>query len=380
MDDFGQGLIRDNIAHIGDLMPRVTVAIPVYNGANFIAEAIDSVLCQSFTDFELLIVDNASTDGTQAICRKYATKDSRVRYIRNPVNLGASANYNRGHELARGEFLKWLAHDDWISPNFLEECVAILDAHPEFVIAHGSACEMLDRHTRFYDTAFTVPRWGLASPAKRFAMAMESPRTCHAIFGVIRRSVLDKTTMHRPYYTSDRNLFAELALLGRFACAPEAVFYNRKHNQQSMAIATDLISLNTWQDASNTKKYSSLHLSRLKHFWEVIGRHPEIASRGKLLRATAGYMFSPSKLVHYADETLWRAMPGAYSALRAAARRLYRALRPATAYIQPGLQPAPATGVVVPVAEAAGQMAPATVQKSAFPQLADAETEGKIHA
>jgi glycosyltransferase involved in cell wall biosynthesis len=118
-------------------MPRVSLAMPVYNGENYVAEALDSILAQDFADFELIITDNASTDSTEAICRDYARRDPRIRYHRHPRNLGAAPNYNSGYELATGEYLKWCAHDDRISANYLSECVRLLDADPQVALAFG---------------------------------------------------------------------------------------------------------------------------------------------------------------------------------------------------------------------------------------------------
>ena len=96
--------------------PRVSIGLPVYNGDNYLAETLDSILAQTFTDFELIISDNGSTDRTEAICRRYAAQDHRVRYVRNPSNLGAARNYKRAFELARGEYFKWNGHDDPLAP------------------------------------------------------------------------------------------------------------------------------------------------------------------------------------------------------------------------------------------------------------------------
>src|SRR5688572_10868700 len=98
--------------------PRVSIGLPVYNGENYLAEAIDSILAQTFEDFELIISDNASTDRTQEICEAYAAKDGRIRYYRSEVNKGSAWNFNRVFELARGEYFKWAAHDDYIAPEY----------------------------------------------------------------------------------------------------------------------------------------------------------------------------------------------------------------------------------------------------------------------
>src|SRR5215207_1517689 len=110
-------------------LPRVSVGLPVYNGENYLAEAIDSVLAQTYQNFELIISDNASTDSTEEICRDYAARDRRIRYFREPQNRGAAWNFNHTFELARGEYFKWVAHDDVIGPQYLARTVDQLDRH-----------------------------------------------------------------------------------------------------------------------------------------------------------------------------------------------------------------------------------------------------------
>lgn len=113
--------------------PKVTIGLPVYNGEGKICKAISSILAQSFTDFELIISDNASTDGTEAICRKYAEQDARVKYIRQKENLGAGRNFRFVLDEACGIYFMWGAADDVRSPNFLAENVAVLDTNPVYV-------------------------------------------------------------------------------------------------------------------------------------------------------------------------------------------------------------------------------------------------------
>lgn len=107
--------------------PKVTIGLPVFNGAQFIREAIDSALLQSFQDFELLISDNGSSDYTREICEEYLLRDSRVRYVRHDVNRGGHWNFQFVVDEARGNYFTWLAHDDVLAPEFLACCVAILD-------------------------------------------------------------------------------------------------------------------------------------------------------------------------------------------------------------------------------------------------------------
>ena len=100
------------------------------------AETIDSILMQTYEDFELIISDNASTDQTEEICRRYAEKDVRIKYVRNRENLGAAYNYNQTFHLSSGEFFKWAPHDDILRPEFLERCLDALDDDPVAVMSY----------------------------------------------------------------------------------------------------------------------------------------------------------------------------------------------------------------------------------------------------
>jgi glycosyltransferase involved in cell wall biosynthesis len=100
--------------------PVVSIGMPVYNGERFLRQALDSLLSQTYRDFELIISDNASNDSTPAICAEYAARDSRIRYIRQPKNLGASANFKLVFDEALGQYFTWAAHDDVRSLNYIE--------------------------------------------------------------------------------------------------------------------------------------------------------------------------------------------------------------------------------------------------------------------
>lgn len=115
------------------MQPKVSVLIPCYNAAAFLDQSIQSVLDQTFTDFELIIVDNASEDGTPQLVKKYLT-DPRVQYFRNEVNIGMSGNFNRCLTLAKGIYIKFLMADDLFHPHLLDRFVAVMDAHPKVTI------------------------------------------------------------------------------------------------------------------------------------------------------------------------------------------------------------------------------------------------------
>src|SRR5262245_44673342 len=109
-------------------MHRVAIGMPVWNGEKCVAEAIESIRAHTFGDFQLLVSDNASTDATEEICRGYAARDGRIRYIRQDRNIGAAPNHNYVFRHSTGEYFKFAAHDDVLAPRFIEECIAVLDA------------------------------------------------------------------------------------------------------------------------------------------------------------------------------------------------------------------------------------------------------------
>ena len=114
--------------------PAVSIGLPVYNGEAFLARALDSLLAQTFADFEIVVSDNASTDATAEICAAYAERDPRIRYHRHARNGGAAANYNFTVEMARGAYFKWMAHDDLVAPGFLQTCMDAFARAPESVV------------------------------------------------------------------------------------------------------------------------------------------------------------------------------------------------------------------------------------------------------
>ena len=118
-------------------MPPLSIGLPVYNGEDYLGEALDALLGQTFGDFELIISDNASTDRTEEISREYAKRDSRVVYLRQPVNIGCAPNHNVLVDVARGELFKWASDDDLYAKDLLERCVEALNEHPELVLSHS---------------------------------------------------------------------------------------------------------------------------------------------------------------------------------------------------------------------------------------------------
>ncbi|MBU2601981.1 MAG: glycosyltransferase [Actinobacteria bacterium] len=114
-------------------VPRVSIGMPVYNGAVTLRSVLDSLFAQTFEDFELIVSDNASDDETEEICREYAARDARVRYVRQPRNLGAAANFGFVLREARGEYFMWAAADDTRSSDYVAVNLEFLESHPDYV-------------------------------------------------------------------------------------------------------------------------------------------------------------------------------------------------------------------------------------------------------
>jgi glycosyltransferase involved in cell wall biosynthesis len=212
--------------------PEVSIAIPVYNGENYLSQAIESVLAQEFVDFELLISDNASTDQTRAICEKYASQDQRVRYIRHDLNRGATWNFNSIFEHAKGKYFCWLAHDDMHALEYLKQSVSILDENPGVVLCFSNVVIINETNGPIEDFPIRM-RTDSKQVSKRFFDLLMVWHDCLPIFGLIRTDALKKTPLIGSYSSGDHVLLARLGLAGRFHILPENLFLSRRHPLQS---------------------------------------------------------------------------------------------------------------------------------------------------
>jgi len=112
---------------------KLSIGLPVYNGEKFIRKCLDSILAQTFSNFEIIISDNASTDNTQTICQEYSKKDKRIRYIRQENNIGLLPNFNFVLEQAKNEFFMWIGVDDFILPDYVKKNMEILASNSNVV-------------------------------------------------------------------------------------------------------------------------------------------------------------------------------------------------------------------------------------------------------
>jgi len=240
-------------------IPRLSIGLPVYNGEKYLAESIESLLGQSYKDFELIISDNASTDSTAEICHRYANEDSRIRYIRQPRNIGLAPNHNFVVDQSRGEFFKWAASDDLYGRELLQSCIDALDQHPDVVLAHSwtAAIDSAGKVIQAY--RYPLVTDSLSAP-ERFRSFMfgcsglfEDPdsgdhsliridhegilRACDE-YGVIRTKVLRQIAPHGSYHHQDRIVVTELLLHGPFHETPDWMYFRREHDGRAYRSST----------------------------------------------------------------------------------------------------------------------------------------------
>jgi glycosyltransferase involved in cell wall biosynthesis len=209
------------------------VGLAVYNGERYLDEAIMSIRSQTFEDIEVVICDNASTDATAEICALHAANDHRIRYYRNPVNIGGVRNENRTLFLSRGEYFKLAAHDDTIAPTFLERCVSLLDSRLDSEVCMTSSY-FLDEDGHIVERR--IERAGSEELRhRRIRSIAQWGYACEAYYGVMRMTALRDVRPLVNYVHSDRIVLSELALRAPFFVIDEPLFFKRIYAENAYA-------------------------------------------------------------------------------------------------------------------------------------------------
>jgi glycosyltransferase involved in cell wall biosynthesis len=256
-------------AHDDKIMsiPTVTIGLTVYNGENFLKEALDSILSQTFRDFELIISDNASTDSTMEICESFSKKDPRIRYYRNEKNMGAAWNFNRVFHVARGKYFQWACHDDVWTPTLLERCVEVLDQNPDLMLCYSKTAYM-DHNGQPINRAIMRPDFHDKKPhlrLKSFLQYHRNPNECSQVLGLFRADFLEKSSLIGGYPASDMILLGEIALYGEFHEIPEYLFWRRDHSLTSVRANP------SWEDRAvwfNPSQRGKTQMPRWRWFFE----------------------------------------------------------------------------------------------------------------
>lgn len=306
--------------------PRVSIGLPVYNGENYLREALTSIIKQDFFDFELIIRDNASTDKTATICRQFAAGEPRIRYHRNDRNVGAGPNYDRCFHDARGEFFKWMAHDDVIAPDFLRQTVEALERTPDAVLCCIDVCEIGPGGERIREFQSPFARIADADLVTRFAAAIRTDHICTDFFGLFRREALSGTQLHGTYRGSDRALLAEMALRGRFVHVAAPLLFNREHEARySRSVMRDRHHARRWLSASPGGERRFHEWTLYRRYVALVRRYVrEPRTRRVCYRHLLWWPFQNRNGWHLLKDMLWGTMPSLIRPLG----RIKRKLRP----------------------------------------------------
>lgn len=235
--------------------PKVAIGMPVYNGEDYLKEAIESILSQDYTDLELIISDNASIDGTEDICRRYASEDSRIKYFRSKKNWGAAYNFKLVFNMSSSPYFKWAAHDDICGEGLLSACIKELEKeeNQDYVLCYPRSL-VIDQYSDPQPVKFNDFSLNLPTPHERLDFLIKNLKECDMVHGVIRSAALQKSRLIDKFFASDVVLLAELALQGNFFLYPERLFLRRIHPKTSRQANRTYEEVSVWFDPANKGK------------------------------------------------------------------------------------------------------------------------------
>lgn len=217
-------------------LPLVTIGVPVYNGEAYLAKALASLVAQDYGNFEIVVSDNCSTDGSLAICRAFAARDPRVRVEVQATNIGHIANFRALAAGARGAYFMWAAVDDFWLPSFVSRAVAELEAHPEAAVAMTA----VDR-VREDGTLYDQLRFDDVNGRSHYELVrrLTSPHKINVfIYGLFRTALLQEAMKHQPeVQTWERLLLCQIALAAQFRYVDE-MLHERMHHELSFTKRT----------------------------------------------------------------------------------------------------------------------------------------------
>ena len=219
------------------MTPRITIGLPVYNGEPYLDATMRSLLGQTYRDFEILVADNASTDGTRRIVEAATARDPRVRYLGADHNRGAAWNHNRLVAAATGELFMWAGHDDLFADTYLSACVAAIDADPSlaYVLTDNVLIDEQDRVIGIEVNRHEVDQ---PSPSGRFWEIL-SVQGGHNTYGLTRTAYMRRVRPHRTVPRAERIVYAELSLLGPFRVLRGHLYFRRVHARQTTSLRHD---------------------------------------------------------------------------------------------------------------------------------------------
>jgi glycosyltransferase involved in cell wall biosynthesis len=229
--------------------PLVSIGLPVRNGECYVGQAVQSVLDQEYGRLELVISDNASDDGTEEICRQFAGSDARVRYHRQPQDVGLVANFNTVLHLAGGPYFKWMGDDDWLTPTYVTRCVEALDDDARLILVttqqgHVGPNGAVD------SASYDGTQMRSARPVDRFTemlhLLTESHLLLDPLYGMMRQAPVAR--LARPIMLYEDQIFAaRLALAGPFGHVGHVLSYRRSKPFTRPAVTARQLGVPPWQ-------------------------------------------------------------------------------------------------------------------------------------
>jgi glycosyltransferase involved in cell wall biosynthesis len=247
--------------------PTVSIGFPVYNGERYLRGAIDSVLAQTYRDFEFIISDNASTDGTGKICSEYAAADPRIRYSRTDKNMGGGWNFNNVFLRSRGKYFVWFCHDDQWAPDFLQKHVDAMERNPDLASCYSRTTFVDAEGAPIYSIVGRPDLTG-SDPVRRFRefLRYHTPTNeCSQVLGLFRSDVLRKTRLMGIYPSSDMILLGDVCLRGPAYEIPECLLIRRDHPLKSTNAYHSMEERAEWYDP---RKKGKIQLATWRWVWE----------------------------------------------------------------------------------------------------------------
>jgi glycosyltransferase involved in cell wall biosynthesis len=253
---------------VPDKSPLVSIGMPLYNEERYLRQTLESLISQDYANFELIISDNRSVDGTSNICQEYAAKDQRVHYYRNEINIGAAGNFQRVFELAQGDYFVWVAGHDLWHRTFLSRCLEILSQDASIVLCYPQALWINTDGQPLGLIPSSVETRGL-DRISRLNVVLWGLGYCYPVYGLISSQALRKVSLGLQVIATDAIILAELSLLGAFAHITEPLLYMRKMD--------DFGSWDKYVEKIFLQSLSDLSPPCL--YWQMIDEHLKIVSK-----------------------------------------------------------------------------------------------------
>ena len=212
--------------------PLVSIGMPVFNGAKYLRQALESLVSQDYGNMELIISDNASTDETEAICLEYRNRDDRIVYRRNIENKGIGENFRRVLDLAKGKYFMWAAHDDLWDKRYISNCVNELEKCPEAILC-GTNIQCIYANGESAPDRKYLPYFGVQDVEMRIKL-LTKWHGWLSLYGLFRLDDLRKIDIGAPTFGGDIIIMFKAALMGRFVSVQDILFYYRIYPEKRM--------------------------------------------------------------------------------------------------------------------------------------------------